>query len=96
MCHSRRQVCLVLFGVHGVLTMPVFRVKNIYLYCGHTIDLKEELIQCADTHCRLSPFHPSNCGNCKKTCWQYRQFPEQYAPQISSYCPSCSGRSKRG
>ncbi|KAF8264662.1 hypothetical protein EI94DRAFT_1737959 [Lactarius quietus] len=72
------------------------RVKNIYLYCGHSVDLKEELIQCADTHCRLSPFHPSNCPNCKKTCWQYRQFPEQYAPQISSYCPSCSGRSKRG
>ncbi|KAH9961010.1 hypothetical protein BC827DRAFT_349573 [Russula dissimulans] len=47
------------------------RVKNIYLYCGHNVDLKEELIQCADTNCRLSPFHPVNCVNCKKTCWQY-------------------------
>ncbi|KAI0062147.1 hypothetical protein BV25DRAFT_1826013 [Artomyces pyxidatus] len=66
------------------------RVKNIYMMCGHTQDLKEEIIVCADAHCKFSPRHPKNCFDCKHTCWQYRQYPEQYAPQIASLCPTCN------
>ncbi|KAI0277773.1 hypothetical protein BGY98DRAFT_978043 [Russula aff. rugulosa BPL654] len=81
---------LALFGIYK-------RLANPYLISNTSQCVIPDASRTSTyTRCRLSPFHPANCVNCKKTCWQYRQFPEQYAPQISSYCPSCSGRARRG
>ncbi|KAI5890522.1 uncharacterized protein SCHCODRAFT_02506897, partial [Schizophyllum commune H4-8] len=51
-------------------------------------------IQCTSRTCKFSPNHPPTCvpPRCTQTCWQYRQFPEQYSPNVNSYCPSCSSR----
>ncbi|KAI9566453.1 hypothetical protein HD554DRAFT_2025463, partial [Boletus coccyginus] len=48
-------------------------------------------IQCDRPHCRFSSTHPSTClpPACTNSCWQFRQFPQQYYPQIDSFCPSC-------
>ncbi|KAF9451054.1 hypothetical protein P691DRAFT_664039, partial [Macrolepiota fuliginosa MF-IS2] len=36
-------------------------------------------IECDDRYCKFSKKHPQYCGvDCVKTCWQYRQFPQQY------------------
>ncbi|TFK76473.1 hypothetical protein BDN72DRAFT_852786 [Pluteus cervinus] len=41
--------------------------------------LRLHKIGCDDRYCKFSQAHPEDCGpNCKTTCWQYRQFPEQY------------------
>ncbi|THU90720.1 hypothetical protein K435DRAFT_968547, partial [Dendrothele bispora CBS 962.96] len=43
-----------------------------------------------DRYCKFSVRHPPDCGpNCSRTCWQYRQFPEQYHPHLNSFCPGC-------
>ncbi|KAI5824681.1 hypothetical protein K523DRAFT_252709 [Schizophyllum commune Tattone D] len=65
-------------------------VCHVYLLCGHVVNM----IRCTSRTCKFSPNHPSTCmpPRCTLTCWQYRQFPEQYSPNISSYCPSCLGR----
>jgi hypothetical protein len=43
--------------------------------------LTGQQIQCDDRYCRFSTSHPSDCvpPNCSKTCWPYRQFPQQYS-----------------
>ncbi|KAK0193091.1 hypothetical protein F5146DRAFT_531236 [Armillaria mellea] len=67
------------------------QVRNIYLRCGHTFNLPEEIIQCEQSNCKFSLFHSSHCKPpiCLQTCWQYRRYPEQYSPSISGYCPFC-------
>ncbi|KAJ3786620.1 hypothetical protein GGU10DRAFT_351348 [Lentinula aff. detonsa] len=66
------------------------QVQNTYSRCGHVIREPDELIPCADRFCKFSAYHPPDCGpNCSKTCWQYRQFPEQYNPLVNNVCPSC-------
>ncbi|KZP16068.1 hypothetical protein FIBSPDRAFT_832157, partial [Athelia psychrophila] len=71
-------------------------VRNVYLKCGHAYNLVR-LIQCGSTHCKFSPAHPQSCGppTCKKTCAQYRQYPQQYAPNINSFCPPCEEAYRR-
>ncbi|KAK0210082.1 hypothetical protein DFS33DRAFT_1402003 [Desarmillaria ectypa] len=66
-------------------------VRNIYLRCGHAVNLPEETVVCEQSNCKFSPFHPASCRppSCQKTCWQYRRYPEQYNPNIDKYCPSC-------
>ncbi|KAF9452990.1 hypothetical protein P691DRAFT_720397 [Macrolepiota fuliginosa MF-IS2] len=48
-------------------------------------------IKCDLAQCRFSPAHPPDCQlpHCKQTCWQYRQYPQQYSPHIDRFCPSC-------
>ncbi|KAK0494416.1 hypothetical protein EDD18DRAFT_1174090 [Armillaria luteobubalina] len=67
-------------------------VRNVYLRCGHTVNLPEDIIQCKETHCKFSLFHPASCRPpvCQRTCWQYLRYPEQYSPHICGYCPSCT------
>ncbi|KAF8228193.1 hypothetical protein L208DRAFT_1146822, partial [Tricholoma matsutake] len=48
-------------------------------------------IQCDDRFCKFSTTHPDNCSpNCLQTCWQYRQFPEQYNRTLDRVCPACA------
>ncbi|KIM65228.1 hypothetical protein SCLCIDRAFT_113287 [Scleroderma citrinum Foug A] len=73
------------------------RVRTTYLVCRHAYDLVSSLsvqIQCDNRHCKFSSTHPSNClpPECLNTCWQYRQFPQQYNPQINTLCPRCMQR----
>ncbi|KAI0082689.1 hypothetical protein K474DRAFT_1584993 [Panus rudis PR-1116 ss-1] len=71
------------------------RVRNHYKRCGHYIDLVSmHTIQCDDRYCKFSTTHPRNCvpPRCTETCWQYRQFPQQYNPVIDDFCPSCITR----
>ncbi|PBK91109.1 hypothetical protein ARMGADRAFT_1111058 [Armillaria gallica] len=67
------------------------QVRNIYTRCGHAYTLPEEYIQCEQSNCKFSLFHPASCKPpaCLRTCW-HRRFPEQYSPHIDSYCPACS------
>ncbi|TFK71774.1 hypothetical protein BDN72DRAFT_764355, partial [Pluteus cervinus] len=48
-------------------------------------------IKCDLVNCRFSPVHPSTCQapQCTQTCWQYRQFPQQYSPHLDKLCPAC-------
>ncbi|OJA20032.1 hypothetical protein AZE42_04459 [Rhizopogon vesiculosus] len=59
-------------------------VRNVYLRCGHALNLPDELIACDRPSCRFSPNHPRTCVPpiCKETCLQYRQFPQQYCKLI--------------
>ncbi|KAF8889801.1 hypothetical protein BD779DRAFT_1518926 [Infundibulicybe gibba] len=68
------------------------QVYNVYLKCGHSQALPDEMIQCNKTTCVFSPYHPQSCvpPKCTATCWQYRQFPEQYSPKINRACPACA------
>ncbi|KZT29273.1 hypothetical protein NEOLEDRAFT_587162 [Neolentinus lepideus HHB14362 ss-1] len=70
------------------------RVRNVYLRCGHAINLPEEEIKCDSVRCKFSPNHPSTCvpPSCTQTCWQYHQFPQQYAPNIDDLCPNCKAQ----
>ncbi|KII94925.1 hypothetical protein PLICRDRAFT_33756 [Plicaturopsis crispa FD-325 SS-3] len=66
------------------------QVRNVYSKCGHGITLPDEEIKCDLRNCKFSPVHPKNCGpRCSQTCWQYRQFPQQYSPKIDRLCPDC-------
>ncbi|KJA29898.1 hypothetical protein HYPSUDRAFT_245224 [Hypholoma sublateritium FD-334 SS-4] len=49
-------------------------------------------IKCDLPNCKFSPAHPSSCRppKCTESCWQYRQYPQQYSPHIDSACPTCS------
>ncbi|KAF8889802.1 hypothetical protein BD779DRAFT_302806 [Infundibulicybe gibba] len=49
-------------------------------------------IQCNSETCIFSPYHPRRCPRCTKTCWQYRQHPEQYSPRLNRSCPACAQR----
>ncbi|KAH8114250.1 hypothetical protein DFH11DRAFT_1596760 [Phellopilus nigrolimitatus] len=46
--------------------------------------------------CKFSPNHPIDClpPNCQRTCWQYRQYPEQYTPHLDRFCPACMAGSQ--
>ncbi|KAH7930803.1 hypothetical protein BV22DRAFT_35138 [Leucogyrophana mollusca] len=72
------------------------RVRNTYRRCGHAFDLPDEMIQCDNRYCKFSLTHPSTCvpPSCTASCWQYRQFPQQYNPQIDAFCPSCIQQGK--
>ncbi|TFK65173.1 hypothetical protein BDN72DRAFT_773705, partial [Pluteus cervinus] len=67
-------------------------VRNVYLRCGHADNMVRIVVQCDDPQCIFSTSHPPTCGgpSCRQTCWQYRQYPEQYSPNIDRYCPICS------
>ncbi|RDB21342.1 hypothetical protein Hypma_011577 [Hypsizygus marmoreus] len=66
------------------------QVQHIFTLCNHVYSLPDEMIRCDDRWCKFSTTHPSNCGpNCKNTCWQYRQFPEQYNRTIARLCYAC-------
>ncbi|KAF9057996.1 hypothetical protein BJ165DRAFT_1521324 [Panaeolus papilionaceus] len=69
------------------------RVRNIYKKCGHGVTLPDEEIKCDLVNCKFSPAHPNDCNppQCTQSCWQYRQFPQQYSPHIDKACPQCSG-----
>ncbi|KAF8995420.1 hypothetical protein BDZ89DRAFT_1084774, partial [Hymenopellis radicata] len=73
------------------------QVLNVYTKCGHGISLPDELIRCESRHCRFSLFHPTSCKppQCRRTCAQFKKFPEQYSPHINSYCPACLDSSTR-
>ncbi|ETW85102.1 hypothetical protein HETIRDRAFT_243529, partial [Heterobasidion irregulare TC 32-1] len=96
MCHFRRYAA-AWKAFPRVNCHSFVRVKNLFLYCGHSQELPEQLvrisstrmpraaltgmqIECESTTCKFSRNHPNNCRppTCKNTCWQYRQFPEQY------------------
>ncbi|VDB85203.1 unnamed protein product [Peniophora sp. CBMAI 1063] len=66
------------------------RVHNVYT-CGHRIPLDEN-IHCNSPNCKFSSFHPQNCPQafCKKTCWQYRQSPEQIPLHHQYPCHACA------
>ncbi|KIL70219.1 hypothetical protein M378DRAFT_67612, partial [Amanita muscaria Koide BX008] len=51
-------------------------------------------IKCYSAICKFSPSHPSDCvaPQCARTCWQYRQFPQQYSPHLTRLCPTCEDR----
>ncbi|KIM52412.1 hypothetical protein SCLCIDRAFT_141149 [Scleroderma citrinum Foug A] len=72
-------------------------VRNVYLACGHAFTLPDELIVCDNRNCKFSPNHPPDCTppKCKQTCWQYRQYPQQYSPNINSMCPTCQQEAMR-
>ncbi|KAI6036608.1 hypothetical protein PISMIDRAFT_34538, partial [Pisolithus microcarpus 441] len=73
------------------------RVQNTYKICGHVFDmvirpcLTRPQIQCDNRYCKFSSAHPSTCvpPGCTNSCWQYRQFPQQYNPRIDALCPRC-------
>ncbi|KAG7449435.1 uncharacterized protein BT62DRAFT_945712 [Guyanagaster necrorhizus] len=73
-------------------TMCYYRqVRNIYTRCGHGVTDPDEEIRCNLVNCKFSTTHPRHCRPpaCTKTCWQYRQYPQQYSPNINGYCPQC-------
>jgi len=56
---------------------PLFKLKiNSQPKSRHLVQ-----IQCSDRFCRFSTAHPNTCvpPSCTKTCWSYRQFPQQYS-----------------
>ncbi|KAF9009699.1 hypothetical protein BDQ17DRAFT_1300625 [Cyathus striatus] len=73
------------------------QVCNVYTQCGHAQPLPDEVIQCDNPNCKFSTTHPATCvpPQCTRTCWQYRQYPEQYSPHIDRLCPACSGGARR-
>ncbi|KAG1772650.1 hypothetical protein EDD22DRAFT_376551 [Suillus occidentalis] len=72
------------------------RVRNTYNQCGHVFDLADEMIRCDDRYCKFSSSHPNTCvpPSCTTTCWQYRQFPQQFNRFIDSVCPGCTQQAK--
>ncbi|KAF8815946.1 hypothetical protein BYT27DRAFT_7128458 [Phlegmacium glaucopus] len=67
------------------------RVCNLYLQCGHRVEMPDELVCCSSVNCKFSPNHSPICmpPKCNQTCFQYLQYPEQYCPHINRSCPSC-------
>ncbi|KAI6039048.1 hypothetical protein EDC04DRAFT_2569019, partial [Pisolithus marmoratus] len=47
-------------------------------------------VQCDNRYCKFSSTHPSTCipPGCTNSCWQYRQFPQQYS-EYSQWLCSC-------
>ncbi|KAG5715239.1 hypothetical protein E4T56_gene3029 [Termitomyces sp. T112] len=77
------------------------QVQHFYAVCKHAYNLPDELIQCEDRYCKFSSTHPGgavDCGpKCRNTCWQYRQFPQQYNRTFQQMCQKClQGQSGRG
>ncbi|KIP09130.1 hypothetical protein PHLGIDRAFT_51166, partial [Phlebiopsis gigantea 11061_1 CR5-6] len=48
-----------------------------------TLTSARSQIQCDDRFCKFSTTHPPDCVSprCTDTCWQYRQFPQQFSTQ---------------
>ncbi|PFH51382.1 hypothetical protein AMATHDRAFT_142569, partial [Amanita thiersii Skay4041] len=48
-------------------------------------------IKCNSARCKFSPAHPEGClpPKCTQSCWQYRQYPQQYSPHLDKLCPKC-------
>ncbi|SJK98985.1 uncharacterized protein ARMOST_02266 [Armillaria ostoyae] len=84
--------CILIFAEYIFVMCRRRQVVNVYIRCGHTINLPEEVIRCEQPNCKFSLFHPPSCRPpaCLRTCWQYLRYPEQYTPRINKYCPSCS------
>ncbi|PVF99723.1 hypothetical protein CPB86DRAFT_665709, partial [Serendipita vermifera] len=58
--------------------MCIFRrVHRIYQICGHEYD-SEEMIDCHSPACKFSAYHQQGPHDCRRTCLQYRQFPQSY------------------
>ncbi|KAK0243007.1 hypothetical protein EDD85DRAFT_312722 [Armillaria nabsnona] len=66
-------------------------IRNVYTRCGHGVTLPDQEIRCNLVNCKFSTTHPGHCRppTCTKNCWQYRQYPQQYSPNIDGYCPQC-------
>ncbi|KAK0453876.1 hypothetical protein EV421DRAFT_716983 [Armillaria borealis] len=64
---------------------------HLPLRCGHGVTLPDQEIRCNLVNCKFSTTHPGHCRppTCTKNCWQYRQYPQQYSPNIDGYCPQC-------
>ncbi|KAF9024478.1 hypothetical protein BDZ89DRAFT_1069006 [Hymenopellis radicata] len=73
------------------------QVRNVYTQCGHGVTLPDEMINCENSKCRWSPFHPLTCKppSCLRTCRQNKTFPEQYNPHINALCPACVARQQQ-
>ncbi|KAM6500545.1 hypothetical protein JOM56_003559 [Amanita muscaria] len=66
------------------------QVQEHYTLCGHSYRRPDQELRCNDRFCKFSSAHPKDCGpNCSTTCWQYRQFPEQYHRTTHAQCPIC-------
>ncbi|KAF8188414.1 hypothetical protein BJ912DRAFT_968811 [Pholiota molesta] len=66
------------------------QINDTYAGCGHAYRLPDEMVYCGDRWCKFSPYHDPECGpNCKETCWQYRQFPEQINRRLDRKCSYC-------
>ncbi|KAK0457908.1 uncharacterized protein EV420DRAFT_1545228, partial [Desarmillaria tabescens] len=88
----QHRICTFVFSCHCFMMCRRRQVRNVYLQCGHAVNLPEIYIRCEESNCKFSIFHPASCKApaCLRTCWQYHRYPEQYSPHIDSYCPSCS------
>ncbi|KJA13967.1 hypothetical protein HYPSUDRAFT_49498 [Hypholoma sublateritium FD-334 SS-4] len=72
------------------------QISDTYAGCGHAYRLEDEIVHCQDHLCKFSPYHDPNCGpNCKETCWQYRQFPEQINRRLDRKCGPCVEAERR-
>ncbi|KAF8894589.1 hypothetical protein BD779DRAFT_850841 [Infundibulicybe gibba] len=75
---------------HFMQNIKLWRQVQDTYKCGHVYSVPDKLIPCEDRYCKFSPLHPDDCGsNCGKTCWQYRQFPEQYNLKLDRLCLRC-------
>ncbi|KAJ7721172.1 hypothetical protein DFH07DRAFT_858037 [Mycena maculata] len=86
MCHPSepnhsRQGYKTASGAHVSCCLPPYlhrgmcywrQVRNLYIQCGHAVNLVDEEIKCDLVRCRFSPVHPKNCAGqaCIRTCWQ--------------------------
>ncbi|KAJ7219245.1 hypothetical protein GGX14DRAFT_435284, partial [Mycena pura] len=68
------------------------QVQHHYTDCPHFVELPDEEIKCDSTECKFSPCHPDDCtgSSCRRTCWQYRQFPEQHNRTFRGKCSRCT------
>ncbi|THV08337.1 hypothetical protein K435DRAFT_8132 [Dendrothele bispora CBS 962.96] len=62
----------------GHCCCDIFQLLTVF---AHAIQPEEE-IKCDLVNCKFSPAHPHNCPRCQQTCWQYRQFPQQYCAYL--------------
>ncbi|KAF9054987.1 hypothetical protein BDZ89DRAFT_1124790 [Hymenopellis radicata] len=72
------------------------QVCHFYTKCQHGITMPDEEITCDSPRCKVSPAHPRNCSlpACRKTCWQHRQYPQQYTVTKNEFCPDCVRQGK--
>ncbi|KAE9408976.1 hypothetical protein BT96DRAFT_985298 [Gymnopus androsaceus JB14] len=60
-------------------TSPI--VRNMYLKCGHAVNLPEQEVSCENVRCKFSPFIPPIVP--------IAPGPAGNNPNINSFCPSC-------
>jgi len=69
------------------------QIQDTYAHCNHVYRVPDQMVYCPERDCKFSPYHPEDCGpNCKRTCWQYRRFPEQIDRRFDRLCPRCEER----